>query len=83
MPALELVPVPVLVLVSELADPPWLVLVELEVMLGETLGILLLTVLRLELEPVEVSYWSLVPPSCLHPSSAQAAHIVRIAFFIF
>jgi hypothetical protein len=83
VPVLELVPVPVLLLVSEFAEPPWLELVEFDVMLGDVLGMLLVIVVRVELEPVDVSYWSLVPPSCLQPSSAQAAHIVRIVFFIF
>jgi len=54
--------------------------VEFEVgMLGGVLGILLV----LELEPVVVSYWSLVPPCCLQPSKAKAAQSVRIVFFIF
>jgi hypothetical protein len=82
VPVLE--PVPELVPVSVLVDPPWLVLVELDVVvLGVELGILLLIVLLLELEPVVVSYVSLVPPCCLQPSKAKAAQSVMIVFFIF
>jgi len=74
-------PVPELVPVSVLVEPPWLEPVELDVVLGDELGKLLL--LELELDPVVVSYVSLVPPCCLQPSNAAAAQSVMIVFFIF